>query len=138
MRIICGDTTAEIAARIMGTERAMEPRPQDGWKEVPPTSHLQGVDLVTEGVVTMTKARQRITEAQSARDLPLQMDGATRLARMLLSADKINFLVGLAVNPAQAADAAGVVPLRKIAIEGLMGVLEARGKIVRAAYFGVG
>ena len=41
-RIICGDTTAEIAAGWLGAELEMEPRPEDGWAEVPPTSQLQG------------------------------------------------------------------------------------------------
>jgi len=30
-RIICGDTTAEIAARWLRAKLEMEPRPEDGW-----------------------------------------------------------------------------------------------------------
>jgi hypothetical protein len=138
-RIICGDTTAEIAARLLGAELEMEPRPEDGWMEVPPVSRLHGrpglerVDLVTEGLVTLGKARERMAEAQRARDLPRKEDGATRLARALLAADKIDFLVGLAVNPAQATNAG--VPLRRIVIEDLQCDLKARGKIVSVEYF---
>ena len=133
-RIVCGDTTAEIAARLLGAELEMEPRPEDGWMEVPPVSRLRGrpgierIDLITEGLVTLGKARERIAEAQRARDLPRKEDGATRLARALLTADKIHFLVGLAVNPAQATETG--VPLRRIVIEDLMNDLRARGKIV--------
>ncbi len=140
-RIICGDTTAEIAARLMGAQLVMEPRPEDGWAQVPPTSQLHGrpgierIDLITEGLVTMGKARERIASVQRARDLPGKQDGATRLAKLLLTADKIHFLVGLAVNPAQAADKAGKVPLRRIVIEDLMNDLKARGKIVSVEYF---
>ena len=54
---------------------------------------------------------------------------------LLLTADKIHFLVGLAVNPAQTADKAGKVPLRRIVIEELMNDLKARGKIVSVEYF---
>ena len=135
-RIICGDTTAEIAARLLGRELEMEARPADGWAEVPPTSRLEGVDLVTEGVVTMGVARERTAGAQRVRDLPRRQDGATRLARVLLEADVIHFLVGLAVNPAQTADDAGTVPLRRIAIEGLMNDLRARGKVVSVEHVG--
>jgi archaeosine-15-forming tRNA-guanine transglycosylase len=85
-------------------------------------------------VVTMGKARERMAGAQRIRDLR-QEDGATRLARLLLTADKINFLVGLAINPAQVADKAGKVPLRRIVIEDLMTDLKARGKIVSVEYF---
>jgi len=140
-RIICGDTTAEIAARLLGVELEMEPRPEDGWMEVPPVSRLYGrpgierVDLITEGLVTLGKARERMAEAQQARDLPRKEDGATRLARMLLTADKVQFLVGLAVNPAQAADKAGTVPMRRAVIEDLMRDLKVRGKIVSVEYF---
>jgi len=140
-RIICGDTTAEIAARWLKAELEIEPRPEDGWAEVPPTSRLHGrpgierVDLITEGLVTMGKARERIASVQRARDLPRKQDGATRLAKLLLTADKIHFIVGLAVNPAQAADKAGKVPLRRTVIEELMSDLKARGKIVSVEYF---
>ncbi|MDD1713358.1 MAG: hypothetical protein LUQ69_09370 [Methanoregulaceae archaeon] len=137
-RAICGDTTAEIAARLLGAKIEMEPRPENGWAEVPPTSRLAGMDLVTEGVVTMGKARGRIAEAKRAKDLPRKEDGATRLARLLLNADKIHFLVGLAVNPAQTADlpdGAGKVPLRKIVVEDLMRDLKARGKVIAVEYF---
>ena len=138
-RIICGDTTAEIAARLMGTRLEMEPRPEDGWMEVPPVSRLRGrpdierIDLITEGLVTLSKARDRIAGAQRARDLPHKQDGATRLAGVLLTADKIRFLVGLAVNPAQATDVG--VPLRRIVVEDLMDDLKARDKIVSVEYF---
>jgi hypothetical protein len=134
-RIICGDTTAEIAARLLGARIEMEPRPQDGWAKVPPVSRLAGVDLVTEGIVTMGKARERIANAKSARDLPRKEDGATRLARVLLHADKIHFLVGLAINPAQTADKAGQVPMRQIVVEELISDLKARGKLVSVERF---
>jgi hypothetical protein len=72
-------------------------------------------------------------EPQSAHDLPRKEDGATRLARALLTADEIKFLVGLAVNPAQTTDTG--VPLRRIVIEDLMNDLRARGRIVSVEYF---
>jgi len=134
-RMICGDTTAEIAARLLGEELAMEPPPEGGWAEVPPVSRLAGISLVTEGAVTLGKARERMAKAQRVRDLPGPEDGATRLAQLLLTADKIHFLVGLAVNPAQVADKAGKVPLRRIVIEDLMRDLKARGKIVSIEHF---
>lgn len=134
-RIICGDTTAEIAARLLNAKIEMEPRPEDGWAEVPPVSRLAGIDLVTEGVVTMSKARERMANAKNARSLPRKEDGATRLARLLLNADKIHFLVGLAVNPVQTADQAGKIPMRQIVIEKLTNDLRARGKIISVEYF---
>jgi len=134
VRIICGDTTAQIAAGLLGAELELEPRPEHGWVEVPPVSFLEGVHLVTEGLVTLGKARERMAGAKQARDLPRGEDGATRLARELLVADKIRFIVGLAVNPAQAAEAAPTVPLRRAVLEALMHDLKARSKVVSVEY----
>ena len=129
-RVICGDTTAEIAARLLGAKLVMEPPPEEGWTEVPPVSHMAGtterVDLVTEGVVTMGVARQRIVEVRGPRDLTGRMDGASRLAKLLLEADKITLLVGQAVNPAQIKRDG--TTLRKAAVAGLVEELTARGK----------
>jgi hypothetical protein len=58
-----------------------------------------------------------------------------RLSQMLLSADGIHFIVGLAVNPEQAADAAGTIPMRRIVIDDLVRDLEAHGKVVSVEYF---
>jgi hypothetical protein len=139
-RIICGDTTAQVAARLLGVPLELEPRPPEGWGQVPPTSRLAGVSLVTEGLLTLQKAQVRIANCklrmadsnlQSA-ICNLREDGATRLAHALLAADKIHFLVGLAVNPQQAADG---VPLRKAAVEQLARELRARGKVVAVEYW---
>jgi hypothetical protein len=135
MRIICGDTTGQIAARLLGTKLEIEPRPPEGWGEVPPTARLEGVHLVTEGLVTLREARERLAAAEHARDLPRAQDGATRLAGALLDADVVHFIVGLAVNPQQAVDADGTIPLRRMAIEGVMRDLEAQGKVVSAKFF---
>jgi len=133
-RVLCGDTTAQIAARLLGVALELEPRPEDGWAEIPPTSRLEGVDLVTEGLVTLGKARERMAGAERVRDLPRGEDGATRLARALLAADKIHFIVGLAVNPAQATDTAGTTPLRRIVIDDLVHDLKAHDKIISVEY----
>ena len=135
-RIICGDTTAEIAARLLSAELVMEPPPAEGWTEVPPVSRLAGsaerIDLITEGVVTLGVARERLAQAKCSRDLAGREDGASRLARRLLSADKVRFLVGTAINPAQT-ERDGT-PLRKAAVEGLAEDLRAWGKMVAVEY----
>jgi hypothetical protein len=134
LRVICGDTSAQIAARLLGSELEIERRPPDGWAEVPPVARLEGVDLVTEGRITLDKASERLAAAREARHPPRTEDGATRLARVLLSADIVHFIVGLAMNPQQTADVAGV-PLRQAVVEELMRDLRARRKVVFVEYF---
>lgn len=143
-RVICGDTTAQIAAQLLGAELELEPRVERGadgehpWAEVPPISYLEGVDLVTEGVVTLGKVQERIAGAKRARDLPGGRDGATRLARALLSADKIHFIVGLAINPAVGQAGTWVdgriVPPRQTVVEALIKDLKAQGRLVSVEY----
>jgi hypothetical protein len=135
-RIICGDTTAEIAARLLGGRLVTEPPPAEGWAEVPPTSRLVGaterIDLITEGAVTLRVARERLTQAKRSRDLAGRTDGASRLAKLLLEADKITIVEGQAVNPAQrTADGA---PMRRAAVDGVVKELKARGKVVEVEY----
>jgi hypothetical protein len=148
VRVVCGDTTAEIAARILGAQLVMEPPPEEGWAEVPPVSRMilpngsEAVELVTEGVVTMRVARERLKEtagrngggAARARDLLGRADGASRLAAVLLTADKVHFLAGMAVNPAQVS--ADGSPLRREVIEELSADLRALGKFVSIEYYG--
>jgi hypothetical protein len=133
-RIICGDTTAQIAARLLGVELQLARRPNGGWGDVPPLALLEGIDLVTEGLVTLGLARRRLSAAKDIGDLPKGDDAASRLARALLLADRVRFIVGLAVNPPQAADAEGLVPRRRTVIEELIEELRARGKVVPAEY----
>jgi hypothetical protein len=136
-RIICGDTTAEIAARLLSAELVMEPPPAEGWTEVPPVSRLahsaQRIDLITEGVVTLGVARERLAQAKRPRDLAGREDGASRLAKLLLESDKIIFVVGTAVNPAQT-ERDGT-PLRKATVERLVEDLKERGKLISVEPF---
>jgi hypothetical protein len=136
-RIICGDTTAEIAARLLSAELVMELPPAEGWTEVPPVSRLAGnaerIDLITEGVVTLGVARERLAQARRPRDLAGREDGASRLGKLLLEADKITFVVGEAINPAQT-ERDGT-PLRKAAMERLAEDLTARGKLISIKLF---
>jgi hypothetical protein len=132
-RIICGGTTAQIAARLLEAEVETDPKPTSGWDEVPPTFRLEGVSLVTEGLITLRKARERMAQRDKRLEIRDQrLDGAARLAQALLVADKVHFIVGLAVNPQQVDD--GGDPLRKDVVEDVMRDLKARGKLVSVEY----
>ena len=97
---------------------------------MPPTSRLPGVDLVTEGLVTLRRAYELIARAGETGDTPRGEDGAARLARLLLGADRITFLVGGAVNPLQAADAGRGLPMRAVVVQDIASALEAQGRLV--------
>jgi len=132
-RIICGDTTAQIAAHLLGrplrVDQALAHEAgQEGADGVPPPSYLEGVDLVTEGLVTLRRAADWLMGPVPARDLPRSANAAARLAHLLMSADEIHFVVGRARNPAQATEAdAPRLPL----VEALAQQLAGKGKSVR-------
>jgi hypothetical protein len=127
-RVVCGGTTAKIVARQMG--QALEVDLSTATAEVPPLARLPGVDLVTEGILTLTRVRDLLRAGGDRATVRFQADGASGLMRQLLGADHVHFVVGRAVNPAhqnpdlprQLGIRAGVVgeiaeELRKLGIE---------------------
>ena len=102
--VVCGGTTAAIASRYL---KAPVENRYDGTSEVPPTSAIRGLDLVTEGVLTMNKALSmlmELTKEDMDFDIFLQMDednGAARLANMISEdCTELNLFVGKANNEA--------------------------------------
>ena len=101
--IVCGGTTSTIAAGYLG--KPLCPNLQFFDPDIPPTASLEGVDLVSEGVITvnrvLTYARDYLADNDSYGQWITKRDGASLLARMLFEdATDINFFVGRAVNPA--------------------------------------
>jgi hypothetical protein len=136
-KIICGGTTAQIAARVLGEDLRVEWVPPgrrmgrtSRKKGTPPVAHLHGIDLVTEGILTLGQAVERLESAETRHDLPQDDDAGTRLAYILLSADEIHFLIGMALNPHQVADQIRGEPMRMVYVKELIRELERRKKIV--------
>lgn len=133
-KVICGGTTAQMAARVLGKELKVEWQPRGGRpaisRKLPPAAQLEGVDLVTEGILTLSSAVDRLAEASTVHDLPNEQDAATRLARILLTADEVHFIVGDAINPQQLADVVRGKPMRQIYVEELVSQLARHSKQV--------
>ncbi len=97
-KIVCGGTTTYIVAEHVGEIPRTEPG--SARDDVPPFGSLEGVDLITEGMITMAKSLQLLLDCKGdAGRLPPHRNGAVLLARELLQADSIHFLVGQQVNP---------------------------------------
>ncbi|MBC7224760.1 MAG: hypothetical protein H5T59_10895 [Anaerolineae bacterium] len=135
LKVICGGTTAQIAARVLGRRLEVEwlppSRRQDrARRRTPPPARLEGVDLVTEGIITLGLAVELLEQARTVRDLPRDDEAATRLARILLLADEVHLLVGTALNPNQVADLVRGEPMRMIYVKELVRLLRERNKQV--------
>lgn len=102
--IVCGGTTSTLAAQFLGKEIDMG-LPLYVDPEIPPICRIEGIDLVTEGVITFSKvleyAQNYLENNESYTQWSFKKDGASLIARMLFEdATDINFFVGRAVNPA--------------------------------------
>lgn len=103
-RIICGGTTSSIAARWLDKPIRTDIVMNDDIGDLPPIASLEGVDLVTEGVITMSKVASYIEDYVQENLLydewSRKKDGASRITRMILEeATDIHFFVGRAKNP---------------------------------------
>ena len=138
-RVICGGTTAQVASRLIGAPLKVQWDLRDVGDEsseekIPPIARLRGIDLVTEGIVTISKALERLKAVSSIHELPVKNDGATQLTRILLDADRIHFVIGDAVNPQQIGDLVRRKPMRQLLLDDLVEDLRRRGKVVTAEH----
>lgn len=95
-KVIAGGTTANIVSRISGSPLTVELDYYD--PDIPPIGHIDGIDLVTEGVLTLNAAIDRLNHKDMYNSK--RQDGASLLAKLLLEADAVTVFAGGAVNPA--------------------------------------
>ncbi len=137
--IICGGTTSSIAAKYLG--KPLKPSLNFYAPDVPPTAELEGVDLVTEGVITVNKvlgyAKDYLQNNETYDQWGAKKDGASRICQLLFEeATDINFYVGRAVNPAhQNPDLPINFNIKMNLVEELSKCLKAMGKRIKVSYF---
>jgi len=93
-KIICGATTSNMISREWGTEIIDETVMFD--PELPPVSHMKGVDLITEGILTLSKVSELLKKYNQ--NYKLGKGPADEIVRVILECDEINFLVGTSIN----------------------------------------
>jgi serine/threonine protein phosphatase PrpC len=96
---VCGGTTAKIVARHLGGE-SLEVDLATMKSDVPPLANVKGIDLTTEGILTLTKVNDLLHSGANKDTVKFHTDGASALVRLCLDVDHIHFIVGLGVNPA--------------------------------------
>ncbi|MPN30864.1 hypothetical protein SDC9_178335 [bioreactor metagenome] len=137
--IVCGGTTSHLAADHLKEELEFPLDYLD--KEIPPTARIQGVDLVTEGVITLNRVYEYSIDVLSSNDKyfdwSYKMDGASQIARALFEdATDINFFVGCAINPAHQKEGLPIKFSTKLQlIEALSENLKKMNKNIKVSYF---
>jgi len=138
--IVCGGTTSTLAADYLG-KRLEVGIPSYIDPAIPPTAAIEGVDLVTEGVITINKvlgyARDYLADNNLYMNWNRGKDGAAQIARLLFEqATDINFYVGRAVNPAhQSPDLPIGFSIKMRLVEELAEALRKMGKRIKVSYF---
>lgn len=98
LHVVCGGTTAKIASRHLG--QPLEVDLETMKPDVPPLARMQNIDLVTEGILTLTRTNELLRAGADKHTVQFRNDGAATLVRLLLDVDHVHFIVGRAVNPA--------------------------------------
>jgi hypothetical protein len=138
--IVCGGTTSTLAADFlhkpldMGLSKYEDP-------EIPPTANIEGVDLVTEGVITIHRVLEYAQDYLRTNENYSQWnggrDGASQIARLLFEeATDINFYVGKAINPAHQNPSLPIgFSIKMRLIDELADCLKRMGKQIKVSHF---
>lgn len=137
--IVCGGTTSSVAAQYL--KKPVKASLNFVRSDIPPIAEIEGVDLVTEGVITVNRvveyARDAIGENKLYEKWEFGHDGASLICRLLFEeATDINFYVGRAVNPAhQNPDLPINFNIKMNLVEELSKCLKKMGKRIKVSYF---
>ena len=141
LKVVCGGSTSQIVSRVTGRELKVMIDYEN--PALPPTAKINGIDLVTEGVLTIGKCLELIKklndpDGSGTDDFSYRKkDGATLLTKLLLEeCTEVHFLVGRALNPAHQNPGMPVsLGLKLNLIKELAGEIEKTGKRVTIEYF---
>lgn len=140
--VVCGGTSATVVARVLNKELAVSLDYAD--PDIPPVAYIDGVDLVTEGVLTLNRVitiLKRYAKNDSVTEnFFLELDkpnGASMVAKMIIEdCTEIHMYVGRAINSAyQNPELPFDLGIRQNLVEQLKQALEAIGKRVEVTYY---
>lgn len=95
-KILCGGTTADIISRELNIP--VEDTLEFDDPDLPPLSYMNGIDLVTEGILTLSKTAEILDRFSPRTDLG--KGPADLIVKQILDSDEIHLLAGTAINVA--------------------------------------
>lgn len=140
-KVICGGTSANVASRVLKREIVTLVKHAD--PKIPPMATMEGLDLVTEGVLTIGSALDLLHRYENDAfdeaffDALDAENGAAKLARLLIEeCTDLNLFVGRALNPAhQNSNLPFDLSVRMNLVEQLKDCAERMGKHVTVKYY---
>jgi hypothetical protein len=94
-KAICGGTTARIVSDYLGKPMVLD-KTADSLI-APPSHHLEGIDLLTEGALTLNQVYNILDADPETFE---EESGVTQLYYYMQTADRIHFIMGGSLNPA--------------------------------------
>lgn len=123
MKILCGGTTADIISREL--DITVEDNLEFDDPDLPPISFMKGIDLVTEGILTLSKTAGILEYYGPNTDLG--KGPADLIVKQIMESDEIHFVVGTAINVAhQDPNLPVELEIRRTVIKKIAGLLEAK------------
>ncbi len=106
-KIVCGGSTSKMVSNYLNKPIKIVSKSEN--EEIPAMASIEGIDLVTEGVITLCKVvklgHKYLENTTISLELEHKVDGASLLAKMLFEeATDVNFFVGKAINPGHEID----------------------------------
>lgn len=141
-RIVCGGTSATIVSRVLN--RPLDVSLDYVDPEIPPIAYMDGIELVTEGVLTLNRViqllKRYVKNETVSEDFFLELDksnGASMVAKMLIEdCTELHLYVGKAINSAyQNPGLPFDLGIRQNLVEQLKHTVEAMGKTVTVSYY---
>jgi len=116
-KVVCGGSTSKMVSKYLNKPIKTAGCSQD--EEIPAIATIDGVDLVTEGVITLGRVvelgRKYLEDSKISLNLENKTDGASLLAKLLFEeATDVNFFIGKAINPGHEVDSMNINPSIKM------------------------
>lgn len=139
--MVCGGTSANLVARVMN--RRVQTTLDYADPTLPPTATIDGIDLVTEGVLTLSRTVEILKnylnhEADAFYFHKLdESNGAAMVAKMILEGcTALKVYIGSAINPAhQNPGLPADLSIKRKLIDELCNLTEKLGKTVEKFYY---
>lgn len=140
-KVVSGGTSANIAARVLNREIVTKIDSRN--PDVPPMAEIEGIDLVTEGVLTLGKSLKllkKYVRDEFDEEFFAELDadnGASRLAKLLIEeCTELHLFVGTAVNDAHKESELNFdLSMRQNLVDQLIRTVKEMGKTVTVKYY---
>lgn len=140
--VVCGGTTSTIVSRVLEKELVAEAETSD--PAIPPIAYIEGIDLVTEGVMTLNRTLKLLEQYTKSEEVDEaffkkleEKNGAAMLTRLLIEGcTDLHLFVGRALNSAyQNTEMSFNLGIRQSLVDQIQKVMEDMGKRVVVTYY---